>query len=379
MKLSLAENIRAFRKNRNMTQEQLAEALGVTVGAVYKWEKGLSTPDIGLILELADLFGTSTDVLLGYEWQSSSRAEAVRRVKELRRERQYAAGCGEAEKLLQKYPNSFALVYEAAQLYFEKGEAERDHRVYDRAIELFERACGLLEPEMQRADDTLSETVLRTKTAHCYLRMGEAEKAVEILQKYNVCGINDAQIGALQANVLGAFDQSDEAPRYLHRAFARGMQDAENIWNGYEGLFVRRGEWNDALVCLKCQRGFLQSFQPDGTLNTFDRLDCVLLELCAEVCCHKGDLAAAREHLREALEKARRFDAAATRGQVQTPELLQKLGVRYEPMEEFLQGKTALECVEDRIFKDITDKLKRMPVPRLEALWQEVKQAERGE
>jgi hypothetical protein len=48
-------------------------------------------------------------------------------------------------------------------------------------------------------------------------------------------------------------------------------------------------------------------------------------------------------------------------------------------MEEFLQGKTALECVEDRIFKDITDKLKRMPVPRLEALWQEVKQAEREE
>jgi transcriptional regulator with XRE-family HTH domain len=359
-----------------MTQEQLAEALGVTVGAVYKWEKGLSMPDIGLILELADLFGTSTDVLLGYEWQSCSRSEAVRRVKDLRRERQYAAGCGEAEKLLQKYPNSFDLVYEAAQLYFEKGEAERDHRVYDRAIELFERACGLLEPEMQRENDMLSETALRTKTAHCYLRMGEAEKALEILKRYNVCGINDAHIGALQANIMGDFDQADEAPRYLRRAFVHGMQNAENIWNGYEGLFARRGEWDDALVCLQGQREFLHSFQPDGRLNTFDRLDCVLIELCAEVCCHKGDLAAARNYLREALEKARRFDAAAARGQVQMPELLQKIGVRYEPMEELLRDKTALECVEDHIFKDITDKLKRMPVPQLEALWREVKQAE---
>jgi tetratricopeptide (TPR) repeat protein len=229
---------------------------------------------------------------------------------------------------------------------------------------------------MQRQDDTLSETSLRTKTAHCYLRMGEAEKAVEILKKYNVCGINDAHIGTLQANVLGAFDQANEAPRYLRRAFVHGMQEAENIWNGYEGLFVRRGEWDDALACLRWQREFLHSFQPDGRLNAFDRMDCVLIELCAEVCCHKGDVAAARTYLRAALEKAQQFDAAAARGEMQMPGLLQKLGVRYEPMEEFLRDKTALECVEDRICKDLTDKLKRMPVPRLEALWQEVKRAE---
>ena len=38
MKMMLAENIRTFRKERSLTQEQLAEALGVTAGAVYKWE-----------------------------------------------------------------------------------------------------------------------------------------------------------------------------------------------------------------------------------------------------------------------------------------------------------------------------------------------------
>ena len=36
MSITLAENIRAFRKARSLTQEQLAEVLGVTVGAVYK-------------------------------------------------------------------------------------------------------------------------------------------------------------------------------------------------------------------------------------------------------------------------------------------------------------------------------------------------------
>ena len=42
MKMMLAENIRAFRRERSLTQEQLSEALGVTAGAVYKWEAKLS-------------------------------------------------------------------------------------------------------------------------------------------------------------------------------------------------------------------------------------------------------------------------------------------------------------------------------------------------
>ena len=69
MKSRLAENIKTFRKERKMTQEQLAEAMGVTVGAVYKWESDQSNPDLNLIIELADLFEVSTDVLLGYEWR----------------------------------------------------------------------------------------------------------------------------------------------------------------------------------------------------------------------------------------------------------------------------------------------------------------------
>ena len=66
MEMKLAENIRLFRKQRSLTQEQLSEVLGVTVGAVHKWEAGLSIPDLRLIMEMADFFDTSVDVLLGY-------------------------------------------------------------------------------------------------------------------------------------------------------------------------------------------------------------------------------------------------------------------------------------------------------------------------
>ena len=65
MEITLAENVRKLRKERRLTQEQLAEVLGVTTGAVYKWESGMSVPDISLIMEMADFFDTSVDVLLG--------------------------------------------------------------------------------------------------------------------------------------------------------------------------------------------------------------------------------------------------------------------------------------------------------------------------
>ena len=54
MEIKLAENIRAFRKQRSLTQEQLAEVLGVTVGAVYKWEAKLSQPELTMIMAMAD-------------------------------------------------------------------------------------------------------------------------------------------------------------------------------------------------------------------------------------------------------------------------------------------------------------------------------------
>ena len=55
MKIRIAENIKSLRKAHSLTQEQMAEALGVTVGAVYKWEAGLSMPEIKLIMEIVNI------------------------------------------------------------------------------------------------------------------------------------------------------------------------------------------------------------------------------------------------------------------------------------------------------------------------------------
>ena len=65
--MTFAEIIARYRKELGLTQEGLAQKLGVTNQAVSKWESGQSCPDIALLPKLADLFGISIDALFGRE------------------------------------------------------------------------------------------------------------------------------------------------------------------------------------------------------------------------------------------------------------------------------------------------------------------------
>ena len=58
-KQSLGSMIASLRKQRGMTQLDLAVKMGVTDKAVSKWERDLSCPDISLLPRLAELFGVS--------------------------------------------------------------------------------------------------------------------------------------------------------------------------------------------------------------------------------------------------------------------------------------------------------------------------------
>ena len=65
MQETMGQIIKRLRKEKNLTQEDLAMQLGVTFQAVSKWENGLGMPDISQVVPLAHIFGVSTDVLFG--------------------------------------------------------------------------------------------------------------------------------------------------------------------------------------------------------------------------------------------------------------------------------------------------------------------------
>lgn len=112
----LAENIRSFRKQLGMTQEEVADAVFVSAQSVSKWERGETMPDIELLPALARLFGTSIDALIGVE---RIHADAAKREIFNRAHRCYEAGdyAGAAEihrEGLHRFPNDDGMLSELA-------------------------------------------------------------------------------------------------------------------------------------------------------------------------------------------------------------------------------------------------------------------------
>lgn len=64
--MKIGEVIRKYRKEKQMTQEEMANRLGVTTPAVNKWENGASLPDISMLAPIARLLGISVDTLLSF-------------------------------------------------------------------------------------------------------------------------------------------------------------------------------------------------------------------------------------------------------------------------------------------------------------------------
>ncbi len=67
MKNTLGQRIASLRKEKGLTQEELATSMGVSAQAVSKWENDISCPDIMLLPQLAGILGVTTDTLLSGE------------------------------------------------------------------------------------------------------------------------------------------------------------------------------------------------------------------------------------------------------------------------------------------------------------------------
>ena len=227
MKMMLAENIRAFRKERSLTQEQLSEALGVTAGAVYKWEAKLSIPELELIIQMADFFDTSVDVLLGYEVKDNRLEATVKRLQEYRRSKDWD-GLAEAEKALKKYPHSFQIVNASAALYRAFGFESGDKALFHRALELLEQSRLLLS---QNEDPQISEQTIYGRIAQTYLGLGETDKAIELWKTHNADGVFSPQIG----HILAQNDQVEEAEPFLSEALTKLLSNLVNTIVGYIG------------------------------------------------------------------------------------------------------------------------------------------------
>lgn len=301
METKLAENIRTFRKERALTQEQLAEVLGVTVGAVYKWEAKLSQPELTMIMTMADFFDTSVDVLLGYEMKDNRRQATVDRLKKYYHDKD-REGLREAEKALKKYPNDFNIVYSSATLYRLFGFEGREKALQRRALELLEYARMLLP---QNTDPEISELTIYGNMAEGYLDLGEADRAVELWKKHNAGGIYSDRIGLVLAADCG---RGEEALPFLSESLLKNTVSIIHTVMGYINVFFDQKNYDCAREILLWSVGLLSGLKDGDRPDAFDKVHAAFFVFLGYTRIKSGDIDAARQDLSRAKKLAERFD-----------------------------------------------------------------------
>lgn len=181
--MDFENNIKALRKNRNLTQEQMAEFLGVSSQAVSKWETNISYPDISLLPIIANFFGASIDELLGYDM--SKRDDTIN---DLQKEADKLCEAGKhseavavLENALVKYPGNDKLMYRLAWALTGTIKEQADN--LDEAIILYLKILEIS-----------TDTVLRAKTTrdliYRYYTKGKKDVALDYanqLPLFEVC------------------------------------------------------------------------------------------------------------------------------------------------------------------------------------------------
>lgn len=341
MKIRIAENIRMLRKQNSFTQEQLSEALGVTVSAVYKWESGQSVPEVKMLMELADLFEISVDTLLGYDRQNENIENRMKRIEQYVSERDFEEAVLEAEKALKKYPNKFEVVYVAASVYMLIYSEKKSEIAMKKAIELFYSSIPLL---YQNKEGSISETTILNAIGNLYITDGQQEKGLEILKKHNVCGINSDIIGLTYAMMK----KSEEAKSYLYQAYTNNLN---SIIRTMSGMLFMYGEQKNEL-CMEVGTwlmNYLDSIVVDKEKITFvDKLKAILSAQMAVIVAEFGKYDEAERYISDAYQYASKFDAEPN----YSPQDIKFLFCEERPalLLDGL-GETALEAVENFVFK----------------------------
>ena len=198
MNLIIGTNIKSLRREKNVTQEQLAEAMGVTCAAVSKWERGESYPDITLLQPLAYYFGVSLDELMGYNREKID-SEINEVIKLYRKYR--SSNDGRAREIIteayRNYPNDYRIM--SYYMWNIGGDmADNDPAVLTAHKYEFFSICEKILDGCTDESIRLNAWNMRAKILHAE---GKTDEALEIYKNkfttwYGTCGQKTEQLFA---------------------------------------------------------------------------------------------------------------------------------------------------------------------------------------
>lgn len=187
--LKIGENILHKRKERGITQEELAEFMMVTKASVSKWETGQSHPDILLLPKLATFFNISVDELIGYDPDLSS-AQIQKFYINLENRVPDAGMDSIIEEIkikIEQYYSCFELLYYMALFILNHCDLATDDVKKE---EYLEYANNILKRVCEDSKDPILKDKSLSLRAACLISLGKSEEALNILPSSDMPSIS---------------------------------------------------------------------------------------------------------------------------------------------------------------------------------------------
>lgn len=184
--MSIGSKIKALRRAKNLTQEELAEVLGVSSKAVSQWECGRTAPDISQLPVLCNFFEVTADELLEIDvfHKTAERDKIIAEVMALSKN-------GRSEELLvvlreglKRFPNDVALMdlfIDESGVYVQSRDCTEEERE-----QIAETCRGYCEYILEHSLDDDVRHVANDYLSRYYHRKGEEEKAWEYARKLSI-------------------------------------------------------------------------------------------------------------------------------------------------------------------------------------------------
>lgn len=254
--MPLHQVLREKRKELGLTQEQIAEYLGVTAPAVNKWEKGATFPDVTLLAALARLLKTDLNTLLGFHEGLTDQEihHFTHEIVETIRKSGFEQGFELGMEKVREYPNcgpllhSTALVLDGALLLH---GADVDKKPYeDRILELYERA---VKSGDEKVRDRAAYMLASKYTVR--ERFGKAQEMLDLLPESNA-----PDKRKLQADLWVRQGKTADAAKLLERKLLTEVMELQLYFITLSDIALKEDRGDDARKLAELSRGLTGLF-----------------------------------------------------------------------------------------------------------------------
>ncbi|MBE6616764.1 MAG: helix-turn-helix domain-containing protein [Ruminococcaceae bacterium] len=260
--MSIGRNIYELRRNKKMTQGQLAEKLGVTEQSVSKWENGICAPDVSLFPTIAGFFGVSIDRIFGY-----SETSYDDEVEKIRKECDNAKDTYEEIEILSKglerYPNSAPLKTDLAFSLSMINRISKDENEKKEAVQKGIRLCNEVVAtcgDQKEVDNAL------VMLCRIYSETGEFEKALEANSKISPDNYYNMVIG--KCKIFNDKNSLNEQSKVTEENLWKCFLAMDLILEMYVSALRRNQEFEKASAFVRAHKKLLSIFD-EGCENFY--------------------------------------------------------------------------------------------------------------